>query len=184
MKANDKFRLLWILLAVLILLAAVFLSGGCQVIKGKRTVVSDSTHVVKENAGVIAKSESGSEKESDYTRRTWIFDQLGASPEYRRNINGQRIDTVSLQPQVKNYYNTLPIAYIEEHGKEKEKTWQFNYDSAWHAFQDSMSARLSITEKKKETEVLGWKHIIAACIGTALLILILQHFLKFKIVRK
>jgi hypothetical protein len=183
MKHESKFRVLWVVLAILILLAAAILSGGCNVMKGKRSTTSDSTHVTTDNAGMIKSSEAGSEKESDYTRRTWIYGLPGASPAYMQK-SGQRLDTIALQPEVKNYYNTLPIAYIEESGKQKEKAWQFNYDSAWHAFQDSMSSRLVITEKKKETEVLGWKHIIAACIGTALLILILQHFLKYKIVRK
>jgi predicted small secreted protein len=180
----KKFRVLWILLAILILLAAVLLSSGCNVMKGKKSTTSDSTRVTTDNTGAVKSSEAGSEKESDYTRRTWIYGLPGASPAYMQTRNGQRLDTIALQPEVKNYYNTLPIAYIEESGKQKEKAWQFNYDSAWHAFQDSLSSRITITEKKKETKVLGWQHIIAACIGTALLILILQHFLKFKIVRK
>jgi hypothetical protein len=184
MKHKTKFRIMWVLLAILILAAAVILSSGCNVMKAKRSTTSDSTHVTTDNAGMIKSSEAGSEKESDYTRRTWIYGLPGASPAYMQPKNGQRLDTIALQPEVKNYYNTLPIAYIEESGKQKEKAWQFNYDSAWHAFQDSMSSRLVITEKKKETEVLGWKHIIAACIGTALLVLLLLYISKFKIVRK
>jgi predicted small secreted protein len=151
----KKFRVLWILLAILILLAAVLLSSGCNVMKGKKSTTSDSTRVTTDNTGAVKSSEAGSEKESDYTRRTWIYGLPGASPAYMQTRNGQRLDTIALQPEVKNYYNTLPIAYIEESGSKKKRPGNLTMTAPGMLSRTALAVALPSQKRKRKRRSLA-----------------------------
>lgn len=177
MRHKIRISALFIVLLFLLILVVATMTSGCEVLKSKQSTSSDTTYVRKETQGNVSHNESEKNSELDYWKRTWLFSQPNPS-------QGNGKDTVFLQSQEKSYHYTQPIAYIEEKGNLKESERIFNYDSAFRALQDSTSVRIQQNSKDKKTKVLGWEHIIAACLGTGLLLLFLQYFSKFKITKR
>lgn len=159
--------LLGLLLALMAVIFMIFLLQSCEVIKGKRTTVSDTTAVQKKDSGAIKTSTGTDTKQSEWWKETVIF-----PPGKDCTIN--------------NYYTTNPPAIIiREGGTAQQQSTFFNYDSAWLSKIDSLAASQKTTEKTKETTVLSPWQIIAISIGACLVLIILSKFAsQFTILKK
>ena len=123
-------------------LASIFV--GCQVLKGKKTEVKDSTQVQRADSGQV--------KITNVERK----DSLAW---WREVLNFGR-DTNIINPIT----NVYPTSYIREGGTQVIREREVNYDSLWNNKLDSLVSKLSTTEKSKETKV-GTQWYIWAILG-------------------
>lgn len=166
-----------ILLFALLMVFTVLMSS-CSIDMFKKKTSSDSTSLKKEVAIDTSKKENGSVNKNNSISRE-EFDWFRTTMQY-----APKGDTVT--------NNIYPQTVIYEGGRGKKEQETNTIDSNWLKEQiarsmqktDSTSASTTSKEKSSETQVLGLWHIIGACIGTALLILILQYASKFKITKK
>ena len=159
--------LLGLLLTLMAVIFMIFLLQSCEVIKGKRTTVSDTTAVQKKDSGAV-KTNTGTEtKQSEWWKETVIF-----PPAKDCTIN--------------NYFNnSYPAIIIKEGGNAQQQSTFYNYDSAWQKKLDSLAASQKTTEKTKDTTLLTPWQIIAISIGACLVLIILSKFAsQFTILKK
>lgn len=177
MTHNQKMKRIFIILALLIAAMAVLLSSGCSIDMFKKKTSSDSTSLKKELAIDTSKKESGSISKTNTVSRE-EFDWFKTTMQY-----GPKGDTVT--------NNIYPQTVIYEGGRGKKEQETNSIDTNWLKEQlgksqsktDSTSASAASTDKKSKTQVLSFWHIIGACIGTALFMVLINRLPKFKITR-
>jgi hypothetical protein len=137
--------------------------GGCEVLKGKREVRTDSTSVVKKDSGSVSVKTTNIMDSLAWWREQWNFDR----------------DTTILTPGVTNVY---PTSYIREGGVRTVEVQTINYDSIYKSIADSTRLLKEEIEKSKQTKVatnpLLW--VVLGLVG----LMALKMFLPFTIVRK
>jgi hypothetical protein len=186
MKFRDGIRVLFVALVILLVLATCSMIGGCEVLKHKRTISSDSTHVTKTVSAVVdtaggghlSKNESNSK--SQYEKTTFLY-------------------PVNKDTNVFNFYNSFPqpagqpYAVIHETGTNEQSNKSF--DSGWYtrmesrfaATLDSVNRRFNETSKEKETRgpLFSWFGIIVLIIGLLVLWELGKRYIgKYRIVKK
>ena len=140
------------ILAAIVLIGCSLLFSGCQVLKKKASVKSDSTVVVKSDTGTVT------------VNTTNIKDSLAW---WREVVNFGRDTNVTVN-------NIYPTSYIREGGVRTVETKEINYDSLWSNKIDSLVVKLSRTDKSKETKVLGFWQIIGLAAGVSLVFFLLS----------
>jgi len=168
----------FICFVIIFIIICVVALSGCEVIKGKRSISSDSTAVKKEILQITDTSKGGSVKtnttkeEFDWYKMTQLFDQKKQTPG----------DT-----------KVYPTTVIYEGGKGTKESstvdssWFLNALNLMQANLDSTNKKLQESEKNKksETKGVGLIFIILICVGCIVLYAILSGYLKrFKIVKK
>jgi hypothetical protein len=186
MKFHAAIRVLFVALVILLVLFTCSLIGGCEVLKNKRTISSDSTHVTKivsavidtAGGGHVSKNESNSK--SQYEKTTFLYPAI-------KDTN------------VFNFYNSFPqpasqpYAVIHETGTNEQSNksfdsgWYFRMENRFVAFMDSTNKRFSESTKTKETKEpwLSSLGLIILVVG----LLVLWEFIKkaankYRIVKK
>jgi hypothetical protein len=120
---------------------------GCEVLKGKREVRTDSTSVVKKDSGSLFVNSSNRSDSSAYWREIWTL---------ARDTN----------VTVNNIY---PTSYTKEYGVREIKETELVYDSSWKQAYDSLNKKVDSFEKTKETKVLTqwWIWVIGGIVVLA-----------------
>ena len=159
--------LLAMLLTLLAVLFLIFLLQSCEVIKGKKTILFDTTFVQKKDSGAVKTNTATETKQTEWWKETVIF-----PPAKDCTIN--------------NYFNnSYPAIIIKEGGNAQQQSTFYNYDSAWQKKLDSLAATQKTTEKTKDTKLLTPWQIIAISIGGCLILLLLLKFASnFTILKK
>lgn len=142
----NKSKWILFLAFVLAFLSLCFLLLSCEVIKGKKTIASDSTTVKKETVAVVDTSKGGSVKTNttkeafDWYKMTQLFDQ---------------------NKQPAGDTKVYPSTVIYEGGKGTKEsttidsTWFKNALSLLQAKIDSANAKYESSEKNKQVESKG-----------------------------
>ena len=135
---------------------------GCEVLKGKRSVNTDSLVVKRTDTLYLTKKDSGSK-----TDMTWF-----------REITDFGRDTVinNTTVPVNNYY---PTRIIREGGSFTKEDYLRLVDSMSRSSKDSTLLKQNVETKSKETKVLSFWQIVGICAGVGLVFLLLGK-LKFK----
>lgn len=176
-------RKYWILFTLFFIAVVCFCFtclSSCEVIKGKKSVKSDSTAVSKNTVNALDTSKSGSVTKSEVKSKE--------ENEWWRIIQSFQKDTVN------NVTNVYPSTVVYEGGKgtreqtenKVDSTWFKNYISFMQSKYDSLSSKLEQVEKNKQSETKGVGLIMVIIIVIAAIILyaILSGYLKrFKIIR-
>jgi hypothetical protein len=170
MNFDKLMRLIFILL--LLFLTAMIIVGvsSCKILKTKSELKADSTALHQKtktdsaaiNTGAVKKEETKSKEENEWWR---IIQQFANKKD--TNITNT---------------NLYPSTIIYEGGKGKKEESRSSYDSSFYNFVlkmisdslSSISTRVEQSSKSKETQAITIWHIIGACIGTALLMIILS----------
>jgi hypothetical protein len=175
----------FVALIILLVLFTCSLVGGCEVLKHKRTISGDSTHVTKmisaeidtAGGGHVSKNESSSK--SQYEKTTLLY-------------------PVSKDTNVFNFYNSFPqhagqpYAVIHETGtneqsnKSFDSSWYSRMESRFTATLDSVNKRFNETTKDKETRgpLFSWFGIIVLIIGLFIVWELGKKYLgKYRIVK-
>lgn len=140
------------ILAAILLIGCSLLFSGCQVLKKKASVKSDSTVVAKTDSGRVTVNQNNT-KDS----LAW----------WREIVNFNRDTNTTIN-------NIYPTSYIREGGVRTIETKEINYDSLWANKIDSLVVKLSRTDKSKETKVLGFWQIIGLAAGVSLVFLLIS----------
>jgi hypothetical protein len=137
---------LFILLTVICSMLLLSL-GGCEVLKGKREVRTDSTVVSKKDSGSVSINSNNKSDSSAYWREIWTL---------ARDTN----------VTVNNIY---PTSYTKEYGVREIKETEVLYDSSWKQAYDSLNKKVDSFEKTKETKVLTqwWIWVIGGIVVLA-----------------
>lgn len=146
-------RALFLLLSIIMALVVILFASGCEVLKGKKHTVSDSTSVKKQEvvindstrSGSVKKEETNSHEENEWFRLTMQY--LQAHPGGDTSITNN------------NYY-PQPATIIYEGGKGKKDEHTTTTDSSFYlnimrfiaASNDSLSRRIDIMDKNKKSE--------------------------------
>jgi hypothetical protein len=146
----------------ILLIATIILLSGCEVLKGKREVRTDSTSVVKKDSGSVS------------VKTTNIMDSLAW---WREQWNFDRDTTI-----VTGVTNVYPTSYIREGGVRTVEVQQVNYDSIYKSIADSTRLLKEEIEKSKQTSV-GVQWYIWVMLGLVALIA-MKILLPFKISMK
>jgi hypothetical protein len=136
--------------------------GGCEVLKGKREVRTDSTVVSKKDSGSVSVKTTNIMDSLAWWREQWNFDK----------------DTTILTPGVTNVY---PTSYIREGGVRTVEVQTINYDSIYKSIADSTRLLKEEIEKSKHTKVATQWYIwvILGLVG----LIAMKILLPFKISR-
>ena len=147
----------------LLLWLILFSIAGCEVLKGKKSINTDSLAVKRVDTIYVAKKDSGSKTEG-----TW----------FREIINYPGRDTVinNTTVPVNNYY---PTQVIREGGTFSHEDYLRLVDSMSRTNKDSTSLKQTVETKSKETKVLGFWQIIGLSAGVCLVFFLLNK-LKFR----
>jgi hypothetical protein len=135
--------------------------GGCEVLKGKREVRTDSTSVVKKDSGSVSIKTTNIMDSLAWWREQWNFDR----------------DTTILSPTT----NVYPTSYIREGGVRTVEVQTINYDSIYKSIADSTRLLKEQIEKSKVTKV-GTQWYIWVILGLVGL-MAMKILLPFKISR-
>jgi hypothetical protein len=149
MKFENKMWWLWAFLAAAIGTVVLFMASGCEILKNKKTLASDSASF---NRKIAAKSDSvhsGQVSTSESTSKA-AFEWWKTTIQYPRDTT------------INNFYNP-PATVIYEGGKGTKEESSFSKDSIFYnqlikQFQDSLSAmskKIETTEKSKQSETKG-----------------------------
>jgi hypothetical protein len=163
---NDTYFLIVYAIGVLLVLGGLILFSlltGCEVMKGKKSIQSDSTVVAKIDSGSVVKAESESKTDWEWFRQTLQFP---------RDTN----------VTITNNYPARPEVVIIEGGKGSNLTTIIQTDSTWKQAFDSLSAKVNTTEKVKEVKP-DWKFAFMFWAVVALLGLQALKYLPFKITK-
>lgn len=153
-----------IILILFLLLYALVVFQGCDVIKSRKTTHTDSVSTKRSDTGSVHDSTIHSTNENDWFRTTYY-------------IPGR--DTVIshiLQP-INNYIpaspNQPPTIIIQEGGKSKQEFDAHYWDSLFTKKLDSLSYHTTETDKEKHTQAFSfWQLIGIALAGPTVLLLI------------
>ena len=153
MRKTINFLLLC--LVGLILWLVLFGVAGCEILKSKRSVNTDSVAVRLTDTVYVTKKDSGSK-----TDITWFREVLNYLP------NGTDTVINNTTVPVNNYY---PTQVIREGGTFSREDYLRLIDSMGRTNKDSTSLKQTIETKSKETKVLSFWQIIAISAGVCLL---------------
>lgn len=126
------------------ILAFIFTLGGCEILKSKRDVRTDSERVTRVDSGAIRTVSTDRNDSSTWFRE--IIEFLANKP------SGDT--TIVLQPNV-----TTPIRIIREGGTQVVSEKKEETESVWRNKYDSLMYHQTIEEKGKETRVATQWHI-------------------------
>lgn len=171
------------LLAMLacIMIIAIGVCTGCNVIKGKRSVRSNTDSVSRKVTQVIDTGSGGStHKEVSDTHEAFDWSRL--TLQYPRDTN------------VTNIYNypQRPGTVIYETGSSTKDSQTQTFDSSWfkNAFTamqatiDSLSRQVAISSKDKETRPSIWLFVGIVAVIVIICLVAYNYIGKFKIVKK
>lgn len=174
MTHNKKMSAAFVLLLILLLVIVCLMTSGCAFLKGKETKVQDTTKVEKVDSGSVKTTSSNSTMDWEWFKTTLQYPQVNSGGDTTINNFYPVPAQQSQQPQV----------IIMEGGKGKQEQNTVIVDSSWKDAFRALVATVTETKKTKETQGLSWLHIIGVCAGTALLLIILQTFSKYKLAKK
>jgi hypothetical protein len=150
----------WVVVAVLV--------QGCEVLKTKRRVTTDTVYVSKIDSGYLNKTN---------TVKTDSFQWWRMIMDYR-----DKGDT-----NITNVYNNTypqPKVVVVEGGTGSSQTIIQQVDSGWKQRYDSLSTHRTTEDKSKETKVLTQWWIWAIMAGMGLLVIVLLFGRFFSITKK
>lgn len=147
----------FLLLCLVGLLLWLFLFGitGCEILKSKRSINTDSLAVKRVDTVYVTKKDSGSK-----TDITWFREVLNYLP------NGTDTVINNTTVPVNNYY---PTQVIRERGTFSHEDYLRLVDSMSRSSRDSTQLKQTTETKSKETKVLSFWQIIAISAGVCLL---------------
>ena len=144
----------------LILWLVLFGVAGCEILKSKRSVNTDSLSVKRTDTIYVTKKDSGSK-----TDITWFREVLNYLP------NGTDTVINNTTVPVNNYY---PTQVIREGGTFSREDYLRLVDSMSRSKTDSTSLKQNIETKSKETKVLSFWQIIGLSAGVCLVFLVIS----------
>lgn len=168
--------------------ALALMLGGCEVIKAKKASRMDQTGVQRIAQSSSDSSAGGSLKKSDNISKEQ-YDWYRTTMQY---LPGQYKDT-----NVTNVYNypQQPATIIYEGGKGAREQSSSTFDSSWFqnalatamARVDSLTQKLEMSEKNKQSETKGVGLVMVIIIviaGIVVYALLRNAIRKFKIVKR
>lgn len=171
---KDFFK--YTIVGVIIFFTCLLIMGmcGCEVIKGKKSVQSDSTHVVKAEAVKTDSTKSGIVTKTDISE---MYEK------WKTTLTFPRDTSVT---NVYNYPRPETIVIEKEVGQKTEtksdSSWYFNFQSSVFTAIDSLNRKIDSYEKTKSSETKGVGLTLVIIIAIAAVVLG-KVALPFKIVK-